>query len=180
MQTPPLYSAIHVNGKRSYQMARSGQDVELTARPVVVHKAEILSWEAPFLRIRLDVSKGTYIRSYARDLGHLCGSCAYVKELFRTKIGPFSIEEAIRYDDIEAMGKLPDSIGLISRLPGFISMAVDGTEAFKARNGYVMPSIRERMPDGTRFAMLMENGSPVCIYSPQERRILCQMGVDNG
>ncbi len=180
MQMPPLYSAIHVNGKRSYQMARSGQEVELTPRPIKIYKAEILSWEAPFLKIRLEVSKGTYIRSYARDLGHECCSCAYVKELYRTKIGPFSIDEAIRYDDIEAMQNLADSEGLISGLPGFIRMEVDDTEAFKAKNGYVLPTIRKRIPEGTRFAMLLNQGEAVCIYAPQERKILCQMGVDNG
>lgn len=180
MQMPPLYSAIHVNGKRSYQMARSGQEVELTPRPIKIYKAEILSWETPFLKIRLEVSKGTYIRSYARDLGHECGSCAYVKELYRTKIGPFSIYEAIRFDDIEAMQDLADSESLISRLPGFIRMEVDDTEAFKAKNGYVLPTIRKRIPEGTRFAMLLNQGEAVCIYALQERKILCQMGVDNG
>ncbi len=180
MQTPPLYSAIHVNGKRSYQMARSGQEVELTPRPITIYSAEILSWEAPLLRIRLKVSKGTYIRSYARDLGHECGSCAYVKELFRTQIGPFSVDEAIRYDDTEAMQSLADGQGLIERLPGFCRIDVDDAEAFKAANGYVLPSVRGRVPEGTRFAMLMNGGRAVCIYAPGEKRIICQMGVDNG
>ncbi len=180
MQTPPLYSAIHVNGKRSYQMARSGQEVELKPRPVRIYKAEILNWEAPFLRIRLEVSKGTYIRSYARDLGHECNSCAYVKELYRTKIGPFSIDEAIRYDDIEAMQDLPDGETFISRLPGYMRLEVNQVEAFKASNGYVMPEVRKRIPEDCRFAMLMSEGRKVCLYSKPEKRILCQMGAANG
>ncbi len=176
LQIPPIYSAIHVNGRRSYQMARSGEEIELTPRPVTIYTAEILSWEAPLLRIRLEVSKGTYIRSYARDLGHACGSCAYVKELYRTKIGPFSVDEAIRYDDTEAMQSLSDGLGLVSRLPGFVTEEIDEEEAFKASNGYVLPAIRKRLPKDCSFAMLENQGKPVCIYTPSERKILCQLG----
>ena len=179
MQVPPAYSAIHVNGKRSYQLARDGEaEVELKARPIEILSAEILGWDAPFLTVRLNVSKGTYIRSYARDLGHACGSCAYVKSLYRTKIGPFSVDEAFRYDDKDAMAAFKDPEELLSRLPGSISLDMTETEAFKAANGYVMPSVKKRIPEGTVFAMLRNDGRTVCIYSACERRIMCQ--VRNG
>ena len=176
MQVPPVYSAIHVNGKRSYQMARDGEtDPGLKAREVVIHEAEILNWEAPFLTVRLHVSKGTYVRSYARDLGHECGSCAYVKSLYRTKIGPFSVEEAFRYDDMEAMALPGDPEELLSRLPGCVSLELSEEEAFKAANGYVMPSAKKRIPSDASFAMLRSDGRTVCIYSVSDRRIMCQV-----
>ncbi|MBR1583822.1 MAG: tRNA pseudouridine(55) synthase TruB [Spirochaetales bacterium] len=176
MQVPPAYSAIHVNGKRSYQLAREGEaEPELKARPIEIYSAEILGWDAPYLTVRLNVSKGTYIRSYARDLGHACGSCAYVKSLYRTKIGPFSVEEAFRYDDTDAMAAQSDPENLLSRLPGCVCLEMTETEAFKAANGYVMPSVKKRLPEDAVFALLKHEGRTVCIYSASERRIMCQV-----
>lgn len=175
-QVPPLYSAIHVNGKRSYQMAREGkQEPELQARPIVIHSAEILAWDAPFLTVRLHVSKGTYIRSYARDIGHACGSCAYVKSLYRTKIGPFSVEEAFGHDDVSSMSMPQDPEELLLRLPGSVSVEVSDKEAFKAVNGYVMPSVKERLDKDFSFALLRNGGKAICIYSVREGRIMCQV-----
>lgn len=175
-QIPPVYSAIHVNGKRSYQMAREGkQDPELKARPIVIHSAEILDWEAPLLTVRLHVSKGTYIRSYARDIGHACGSCAYVKSLYRTKIGPFSVEEAFGHDDVSSMSMPQDPEDLLLRLRGSVRLEVSEKEAFKAANGYVMPSVRERLDKDTSFALLENEGKLICIYSVREGRIMCQV-----
>ncbi|MCR4676528.1 MAG: tRNA pseudouridine(55) synthase TruB [Sphaerochaetaceae bacterium] len=116
IQVPPLYSALHVNGKRSYQLVREGKEVKLSGRPVTIYSAEILSWEKPFLRIRLKVSKGTYVRSYARDLGELCSSCAYVRELERNSIGPFTLEEAVDYDDEKALSEVDMTKELLKKL----------------------------------------------------------------
>jgi len=110
-QIPPVFSAIHVDGKRSYELARKGETVEMKSRKVRIFSAGILKWEAPFLTVELHVSKGTYVRSYARDLGHACGSCAYLTELERTKIGPFSLDEAVLWNDVEALEKLDMEYG---------------------------------------------------------------------
>jgi len=107
-QIPPVYSALHVNGKRSYSLARSGVEVKLEPRPVTIYSADIISFDAPFLTIKLHVSKGTYIRSYARDLGILCNSCGYLTELKRIAIGPFSIDSSINYDDVENLSLLDE------------------------------------------------------------------------
>lgn len=180
-QVPPAYSAIHVNGKRSYQIARSGDlNLELKPRPVTIYSAELLFWDAPYATVRLHVSKGTYVRSYARDLGHECSSCAYVKELFRTGIGPFSIDEAISYDDIQAMKELPEPLGILRRLPGCCEVALTGQEAFKASNGYVMPSVLEKIPGSASFAVLERSGSMVCIYSAAQKKIICQVAGPTG
>lgn len=102
-QIPPVYSAIHVNGKRSYNLARNGKEVSLSPRKVVIYSSEILSTDLPFVTVKIHVSKGTYIRSYARDLGLLCGSRAYVKELRRISIGPFDVEHSIPFDNKDAL-----------------------------------------------------------------------------
>ena len=179
-QVPPVYSAIHVNGKRSYQMARDGKtEPQLEARPIVIHSAEILSWEAPYLTVRLHVSKGTYIRSYARDIGHACGSCAYVKSLYRTKIGPFSIDEAFRFDDEASMSMPLGAEELLSRLPGCTSLEISEEEAFKAANGYVLPSVKKAIDPASSFVLLKNGGKTICIYSMREGRIMCQVRNDD-
>ena len=179
-QIPPAYSAIHINGKRSYQMARSMKESSeiaslLPARPITIYEASILSYEAPYLKIRLRVSKGTYVRSYARDLGHLCNSCAYVKELYRTSIGPFSIDEAIAFDDVEALSSINLGYDLVKRIPGTVSVVVSEEEAFKLSNGYVLNSVLSKLPEDAVFALLMNSGAPVCLYSLKEKKIICQM-----
>ena len=176
MQLPPVYSAIHVNGKRSYQMARSGaSDVDLTPRLINIYSAEVLSWKSPVLTIRLHVSKGTYIRSFARDLGHMCFSSAFVRTLYRTQIGPFRVEDAVRYDDEDALKLIPEGRELISMLPGSREIEINDIEAFKAANGYVKHSVRERIAEGTAFAILMHDGEPVCVYSLNDNKIICQV-----
>ena len=168
MQVPPVYSAIHVDGKRSYKMARSGQGADLPPRPVTIHEAAVLSWDSPYLRIRLHVSKGTYIRSWARDLGEKCGSCAYVKELRRTDIGPFSVSETTD-------GVLNGGEDLLLRLPGTSVVEISGEETFKASNGYLKKSVLEKFPQEGRFAVLRDSGRTVCICSVEDRKIICQV-----
>jgi tRNA pseudouridine55 synthase len=107
MQSPPAYSAVHINGKRAYKLAldyktaRSGNAPVMEARPVTIYDLELLSWEEgrPALgRFRIHCSKGTYIRSLARDIALKAGSRAYVVELRRTAIGPYRVEDALRLD----------------------------------------------------------------------------------
>ena len=178
-QVPPVYSAIHVDGKRSYLMARSGaQDVDLKPRLINVKSIEVLSWEDPLLTVRLDVSKGTYIRAFARDLGHMCRSSAYVKSLYRTKIGPFDVRNAVRFDDQAALEQLDEGRHFLDMLPGSMNVEVNDIEAFKASNGYVKNSVRERIPQRCTLAVLVHEGLPVCVYSVRENRIICQVRHD--
>lgn len=103
-QVPPAYSAISVNGVRSYRRARAGEDVELPARTVEVYAADLVAvdevdghavWTASF-----DVSKGTYIRSLARDIGRAAGSAAHVADLRRTASGPITSGMCLRIEDL--------------------------------------------------------------------------------
>lgn len=95
MQMPPMHSAIRVDGKRAYELARKGREVELKARPIVISRFEVLGIEGPKVRFRVVCSKGTYIRSLARDLGEKLGVGAYLSVLVRTRIGDFRLEDAL-------------------------------------------------------------------------------------
>lgn len=99
MQCPPHYSAVHVDGKRSSDRIRNGEVVELSARPVTIHAIDIMNATVTDsglskLVIRVSCSKGTYIRSLARDIAAASGSCASLWNLRRTRIGPFSLDDA--------------------------------------------------------------------------------------
>ncbi len=93
-QVPPIFSAVMVNGKRAYELARKGEEVELRAKPIQIHEFEITRQELPEIDFRIVCSKGTYIRSIARDLGLALNSGAHLIKLCRTKIGSFTIEES--------------------------------------------------------------------------------------
>lgn len=93
-QVPPMFSAVKVDGKRLYKLARAGEEIELKARPINILEFEITSCELPLVNFRIACTKGTYIRSIARDFGLALNSGAYLDTLCRTKIGHFSIEDA--------------------------------------------------------------------------------------
>lgn len=100
-QVPPLFSAKSVNGKRAYDLARKGVDMELAAVKIVFHELEVIKFELPNLTLRIKCSKGTYIRSLARDLGKALDSGAYLAELVRTGSGIFKLSEAKGLDEFE-------------------------------------------------------------------------------
>jgi tRNA pseudouridine55 synthase len=99
-QLPPAHSAIKIGGKRAYKFARQGKEVELKPREVVVSEFEITSISLPVITFRIVCSKGTYIRSLARDLGESLGVGAYLSQLCRTRIGTFKLEDALSVDDV--------------------------------------------------------------------------------
>lgn len=95
LQVPPVFSAVKVDGKRAYKLARKGRDVELKAKPLEIKELEILAFEPPLLKIRIVCSKGTYIRALARDIGEALGSGAHLTSLVRTRVGKYSMEDAV-------------------------------------------------------------------------------------
>lgn len=95
MQVPPAFSAMKINGKRAYDLARAGKPVVLEARPVTIHRSELITYEYPYVRFDCDVSSGTYIRSLVEDLGKHLGTGAYMSDLRRTRICTFSLTEAV-------------------------------------------------------------------------------------
>ncbi len=100
-QIPPLHSAKLIKGKRAYEFARKGIEKELPPVSVIFREIELISYSLPELRVRMICSKGTYVRSFVRDLGLALGSGAYLSSLVRTSIGPFRIEDAFSLEKFE-------------------------------------------------------------------------------
>ena len=99
-QVPPAFSAIKINGQRAYKLARKGEEVIMPARTVTVYGLELIEYSYPVVRIRTHVSSGTYIRTLAEDIGQTLGVGAYCRELRRTKVGDYSIEQATSLNDL--------------------------------------------------------------------------------
>jgi tRNA pseudouridine55 synthase len=100
-QVPPMYSAKKVKGRKLYDLARKGVEIERRPSSVEVYKLQIISYDWPFLEIRVACSTGTYIRSLAHDLGQVLGCGGYLEELRRTRIGLFSVQKAVPIDKLD-------------------------------------------------------------------------------
>lgn len=101
MQVPPMYSALKVNGKKLYELAREGKVVERKARPVTFHKIEVLWMELPKVKIRVQCSKGTYIRTLCNDIGEKLGCGGCMEKLLRTRVERFALEDAVKLDEVQ-------------------------------------------------------------------------------
>jgi len=101
-QVPPMYSAVKIDGERLYKKARRGEQVDRPPRQVTIFDLEVIERDGPDLRLRVECSKGTYIRSLARDLGADLGVGAHLTALRRTRIGPFHVEDAWSLSRLES------------------------------------------------------------------------------
>ena len=101
-QIPPVFSACKVDGKRAYEMARKGDEVQLKAKTLVIDEIELLECNLPEIKIRVVCSKGTYIRALARDIGEALDSGAHLTGLIRTRVGDVRLEDCMKVEDFEA------------------------------------------------------------------------------
>jgi tRNA pseudouridine55 synthase len=138
-QVPPAYSALKVDGKRAYALARAGEVVELATRHVTIHALTLLDSGADSATFSASVSKGTYIRSLARDIALALGSVGHVTMLRRTKAGPFRLEQAISLDKFEALvqGAALEQVilPLMAGLDDIPALSIDPDEAAALRQG---------------------------------------------
>ena len=104
-QIPPMYSAVKVNGKKLYEFAREGIEIERSARKITVHKIEVLSIDGDEVKLKVLCSKGTYIRTICHDIGKKLGCNAAMSSLVRSRSGDFDIENAITLQEVEALAK---------------------------------------------------------------------------
>ena len=161
MQVPPMYSAVKVNGKKLYELARAGKEVEREARKVTFHEIEILSIELPVVKIRVLCSKGTYIRTLCNDIGEKLGCYAAMKSLLRTRVGVFDIKEAITLEELEKYrdeGKLAEVILPPDRIFMHMPAVYAKTEFCKLldNGNTVYPNMLQKPPylkDGTEVRM---------------------------
>jgi len=164
-QVPPAYSALKVGGQRAYDLARAGKTVELQARAVTIFSLAILPGTVGDDQVTLIalVSKGTYIRSLARDIAYALGTCGHVTYLCRTKAGPFTEDQAISLDSLEeiAMGRgLEDLIlPLEAGLDDIPALHLDQTSAQAVRQGRVLSD----MPQSSGLYLAKLGNVPVAL-----------------
>jgi tRNA pseudouridine55 synthase len=153
-QIPPAYSALKIDGQRAYDLARAGEEVELQARAVTIHSLTLTAFDETSATLLADVSKGTYIRSLARDIAQALGTVGHVTYLRRAKAGPFTENQAISLDILEQIGngaRLEDHLlPLEAGLDGIPALTLDPESAQAARQGRVLSGMLE--PDGLYFA----------------------------
>lgn len=166
-QIPPMYSAIKVNGKKLYELARKGQEVERKARCVRIDEIEILKIQLPVVQIRVVCSAGTYIRTLCDDIGKMLGCGAAMKSLQRTRVGSFFIEDAITIDEVK--GLVQDG-GLENKIISVDAM-FNNLRAISVDDAYF-----KQLQNGNRLTleMIRESGS----FEDDERaRIYSEQGV---
>lgn len=150
-QIPPMYSAIKVNGRKLYELAREGQVIERKPRTVIINNIEIISINLPYVSFRVSCGKGTYIRSLCRDIGEKLGCGACMESLIRTRSGDFKIETAHTLKEIEDFAARNTIDGIIypvdSVFTGYPLINVTGRNAVLVSNGNKFP-IASGMPEG--------------------------------
>jgi tRNA pseudouridine55 synthase len=155
-QVPPAYSAVRVGGRRAYELARAGEEVELAERTVDVHRFDELWRDDARRAFRIECSSGTYVRSLVADLGD-----AYCLELRRTAIGPFSVERAGGPEDLGGLLPLDRALAFLPRL------TLGPDEARAARHGVAVPGAALG-----EHVLLSDEDGPIAIAEPREGAVL--------
>ena len=172
MQVPPMYSALHHEGKRLYELARAGQHVDLPPRPVTIYRLQIadcrLQIVEPVVMLDVECSKGTYIRSLARDLGAALGCGAHLAALTRTFVGALALAGATSLAALEADPSLLPTLLLPpeSAVADWPALHLDAAQAALVRNGRALrlgepingERLRAHAPDGALLALLRRSG----------------------
>ena len=133
-QVPPAFSAVKVDGKRAYDLARRGDEVELSAKPVAVHSLTVLTFADDVLELEIECGSGFYVRSLGRDLAAALGTDAVMTALERTRIGGFTLDDAVRPRDVTAES-VPDLLTLNFSKLGLPVLSVSGEQAADLRGG---------------------------------------------
>lgn len=177
-QSPPQYSALHIGGKRASKLAREGKVVVMEKRPVTVYSFELVSFEEGLLVADIHVSKGTYIRSLARDLALACNSRGYLVNLVRTQIGPFLLEDAVPSRDTEALlASAGRTDTLIRSIADMALLEVGDDLLFSLGNGKYPETVRTIRASGQgRYgAVYSSSGVLCCVLDLLDKRIIAQI-----
>ena len=173
-QVPPMYSALKKDGKALYEYARAGQTVEREARAVVIHELALLEQQlqsdAPFLRLRVRCSKGTYIRTLGEDIAEALGCGGHLSALRRVVTGPFDQAQCVTLPELEAMddaARLDSLLPLQVLLPGYTEVSLDSDSA-----GRFLSGVRRSGPWG--------NCDQVVVYGEHPRALLGTAHVHGG
>lgn len=171
LQRPPAYSALKVQGRRAYDLARSGQNVELAPRPIEVYSIERIGYDYPELRLRIRCGSGTYVRSLGRDLAESLGTGAVMSALVRTAIGRFTLADAIDPESLTVANIAERMQPLRTAVDSLPTIAVDADELRDLGHG---KAITRTLPvgaseaaaldvDGRLVSILREKSPGLCV-----------------
>ena len=169
LQVPPQFSAIHVKGKRSYLRKLGGEDVELTPREIEVMEIDLAENAGRDVTFEVHASKGTYVRSLARDIAVALGTCGHLTRLRRLTIGSLSVDDAVSVDELEGPERV---IGLGDALSALPSVEVEEEKALRIENGFPL----ERVFEGSelvgidhRFVRVLSGGQIIALIEKKEK-----------
>lgn len=180
-QLPPMYSALKVNGRKLYELARAGQEVERKTRRVQIKSIEILSMELPRVKIRVSCSKGTYIRTLCQDIGESLGCGGCMEALLRIQAGPFGLSKSLKLSEVEqimADGRLEDCLiavdAMFEQLPA-IHLPAEARKKIENGNPLEEDIIGPDEPgtpcDGQQVRIYTDSGRFAAVYRyEQEKR----------
>lgn len=172
MQQPPVYSAIHVDGKRAYQEARKGREVEMPSRPVHIYSLEMDSFSGDEAVFTAHVSKGTYIRSLVRDIASAADSSAHAVSLRRLSIGPYALADVTGIDS-----SFETTMSLLSRLI-VAKCTLKSDKVFSFRNGLFREEcFTEKPAEG--FFLVYDGSQPVAVCEKRGGRVSLVTFIDN-
>ena len=181
MQIPPMYSALKVNGKKLYELAREGKEVERAARPITVYAIEILKEEHPDYVFKVECSKGTYIRTLCNDIGEQLGCGAVMTKLIRSRVGEFEIEKAYTLDELQNLshqGILSDAIVPVEKMfEAYTALIVKESSHKVIQNGNQLrkedfEQETGEIPDGKEIRVYSHQNIFFGIYRYEKRRRL--------
>ena len=171
-QTPPIYSALKINGERAYDLARAGATPEMTPRDVQIIDFKLLSIDdADHAQFMVQCGKGTYIRSLARDLAVALGTVGHLAALRRTQSGPFTLEQAISLEKLTELAHKGEALmalrPIAAALDDIPALAIDDQEAQRLRHGQAITARPDK--DGTQFPTMLatHHGQPVALIAQQ-------------
>ena len=181
-QVPPIYSAIKIDGRRAYALARAGEAVELQARTVYVHGLRLVETGPDHAVLEVDCGKGTYVRAIARDVAADLGVCGHVTALRRTRVGPFDEASAVTLAELERLvyeGRGSEALLPVeTALDGIPALALTTEEAFKLKQGrpvVLLPrqveTLRDRLLGESRTVSAMAEGKLTALCEMRAGRL---------
>jgi tRNA pseudouridine55 synthase len=139
LQTPPKYSALKIAGRRAYDLARAGDEVSLSPRPIMIDALDLLEYSASTVRIEVTCSKGTYIRALARDIAANLHTVGHMSALTRTRVGPFRLADALTLEDIDSRSVLAALLSPRCAIPDAPTFRTSADEVRRFTNGQPIP-----------------------------------------
>ena len=176
LQTPPMYSAIKIGGKKLYEIARSGETIERMPRPVEIFGIKLLEFHSNSFTISVECSKGTYIRSLCTDIGEKLGSGATMGELQRTRSGQFNIDSAWTIDDVKNTDNIWSLVTPIEELLPYPAAMLKPTSFNGAKNGNpIKLSDLYRIDTTSQNHWLQADGKTIGLFSQKNDALVCEV-----